>query len=510
MERPALVGDWLGRRAQLAPTAPAIVDLSRPGQPEPRTISYQTLERETNQVARWLQARGVGQGDRVAVLAKNRIEVIQLWFACGKLGAILQALNWRLTAAELAPLLDHAEPRLLCWDSEFAGLVARLRGLSVAAQPEFVALDDTDDLCLSSCRELPDAPLPALALAPSEPWVLCYTGGTTGLPKAAILTHATVTWNAINTTSSWGLSERDVAILNAPLFHTGGLNVFTAPLIHAGGCSILCREFELEQLFDIIESREVSCFFGVPAMFQAMQAHPRWASAPLDRVRTIISGGAPCPKPVFEQFWARGVDFKTGYGLTEAGPNNFWLPRERVRDKPGAVGWPLLHVAIRIVNASGGECGPDEVGELWIRGPHVSPGYFRDPEATAASFVDGWLHTGDLARAQADGCVTIVGRSKDMIISGGENIYPAEVESAIAAHEAVVEVAVIGVPDPRWGEVGRAFVVLADGASLELAELQSFLRERLAKYKLPRSLVILSALPRTGAGKLDKRALERG
>ncbi|PRP96593.1 Long-chain-fatty-acid--CoA ligase [Enhygromyxa salina] len=509
MERPALVGDWLGRRAQLSPAAPAIVDLSRPGEPEPRTITYQTLERETNQVARWLEAQGVEQGDRVAVLAKNRIEFIQLWFACGKLGAILQALNWRLTAAELGPLLAHAEPRLLCWDSEFAELAASLGGLSAAARVQFVALDGSEGLCLSACRELPDTPLPARALRPSDPWVLCYTGGTTGLPKAAILTHATVTWNAINTTSSWGLSDRDVAILNAPLFHTGGLNVFTAPLIHAGGCSILCREFELEQLFDIIESREVSCFFGVPAMFQAMQAHPRWASAPLDRVRTIISGGAPCPEPVFEQFWARGVDFKTGYGLTEAGPNNFWLPRERVRDKPGAVGWPLLHVAIRIVNASGGECGPDEVGELWIRGPHVSPGYFRDPEATAASFVDGWLHTGDLAHAEADGCVTIVGRSKDMIISGGENIYPAEVESAIAAHEAVVEVAVIGVPDPRWGEVGRAFVVLADGASLDLAALQLFLRERLAKYKLPRSLVILNALPRTGAGKLDKRALER-
>ena len=452
----------------------------------------------------------MGRGDRVAILAKNRIEFVQLWFACGKLGAILQALNWRLTAAELDPLLAHAEPRLLCWDREFAALVASLRGRPGAAQLRFVALDAAHaggDPCLSGCRELPDSPPPTLALAPTDPWVLCYTGGTTGLPKAAILTHATVTWNAINTCASWGLSQRDVALLNAPMFHTGGLNVFTAPLIHAGGCSILCREFDLEQLYNVIETRELSCFFGVPAMFQAMQAHPRWASAPLERVRTIISGGAPCPAPVFEQFWARGVDFKTGYGLTEAGPNNFWLPRERVRDKPGAVGWPLLHVDIRIVDASGAERGPGEVGELWIRGPHVSPGYFRDPQASAASFVDGWLHTGDLAHADAEGCVTIVGRSKDMIISGGENVYPAEVESAIAAHADVVEVAVIGVPDPRWGEVGRAFVVLAAGASLELEALQLFLRERLAKYKLPRSLVVLNALPRTGAGKLDKRAL---
>lgn len=499
MARPALVGDWLGRRALLCPTAPAFVDLSGG---EARTIDYATLERETNQVARWLSDRGIGRGDRVAILAKNRIEYVQLWFACGKLGAVLQALNWRLTASELAPLLDHATPRLLCSDREFAALVEALPSSAV----ERVGLDEP---AFTSCRELPDDPVRTPELGPNDPWVLCYTGGTTGLPKAAILTHGTITWNAINTASSWGLSASDVAVLNAPMFHTGGLNVFTAPLVHIGGCSILCREFDLEQLFELIEQRGVTCFFGVPAMFVAMQAHPRWATAPLERLKIIISGGAPCPLPVFERFWARGIAFRTGYGLTEAGPNNFWLPAEQAREKPGAVGWPLMHVDIRIVDAHGRDCDPDRVGELWIRGPHVSPGYDRAPEATAASFVDGWLHTGDLARSDADGCVTIVGRSKDMIISGGENIYPSEIESAIAAHEDVVEAAVIGVPDERWGEVGRAFVVLRAGATLEAETLVSFLRMRLARYKLPKSVVFVDALPRTGPGKIDKRALAR-
>jgi fatty-acyl-CoA synthase len=504
MTRPALVGDWLGRRALLSPRAPAFVDVSGA---QPRVIDYATLERETNQVARGLMARGIGRGDRVAILAKNRIEYVQLWFACGKLGAVLQALNWRLTAAELAPLLEHATPKLLYFDREFTGLVAALDSSAI----EHVGLDEP---AFASCRELSGEPVPAPApaLTPDDPWVLCYTGGTTGLPKAAILTHGTITWNAINTASSWGLAAGDVALLNAPMFHTGGLNVFTAPLVHIGGCSILCREFDLEQLFDLIEQRGVTCFFGVPAMFVAMQAHPRWATAPLERLKIIISGGAPCPLPVFERFWARGIAFRTGYGLTEAGPNNFWLPAEQARHKPGAVGWPLMHVDIRIVSEHGGgehgrEVGPDEVGELWIRGPHVSPGYDRAAEATAAVFVDGWLHTGDLARADADGCVTIVGRSKDMIISGGENIYPSEIESAIAAHEAVVEAAVIGVPDERWGEVGRAFVVLRPGASLDEAELGSFLRTRLAGYKLPKSVVFVDSLPRTGPGKIDKRAL---
>lgn len=514
MTRPALVGDWLGRRALLSPSAPAVVDLAGPG--PAHALDYAALDRETNQVAAWLRARGVGVGDRVAILAKNRLEFLELWFACGKLGAVLQALNWRLTAAELGPLLAAARPRLLCWDRELGAVVDALRPKLGAVVP--VALDgDERDEPFAECRTRPEDPPPPVSLAPDHPWVLCYTGGTTGLPRAAILTHGTITWNATNTVSSWGLGSRDVAVLNAPMFHTGGLNVFTAPLVHAGGCSVLCRGFDVDQLFDLVEGpipglpvdRGVSCLFGVPAMFQAMQAHPRFATAPLQRLGLVISGGAPCPMPVFERFWARGIDFKTGYGLTEAGPNNFWLPRERVRDKPGAVGWPLMHVDVRIV-AEGGhgvEAGPSEVGELWIRGPHVSPGYADDPEATAASFVDGWLHTGDLALADAEGCVTIVGRSKDMFISGGENVYPAEIESALAELPEVAEAAVIGVPDPRWGEVGCAFVVATPGGSPTEAALLAALRERLARYKVPKMVVLVDALPRTGAGKIDKRAL---
>ncbi len=486
-----LATDWLGRRARLSPTRPAIVDLAGA---EPRTLDYATLERETNQVAHWLRERGIGQHDRVAILAKNRLEYLLVWFACGKLGAVMQALNWRLTSRELAPLIEREQPKLALVES----------GLATLAGVPTLDLDGPE---FARARACSSEPPPAVELGLEQPWVLCYTGGTTGQAKAAILTHGTITWNAINTVASWELSADDVAILDAPLFHTGGLNVFTAPLVHAGGCSILCREFDVARRFAIVRDYSVTCLFGVPAMFQAMLAHPEFATAPLERLRIVISGGAPCPMPVFERFWARGVAFKTGYGLTEAGPNNFWLPRERVRDKPGAVGWPLLHVEVAIVGEGGHHCGPGEVGELWIRGPHVCPGYSGDPEASAKAFVEGWLHTGDLAHADAEGCVTIVGRSKDMLISGGENIYPAEVESAIAGHEAVVECALIGVPDERWGEVGRAIVVLAPGRSLALVELHEFLADRLARYKLPKSLVIIDALPRTAAGKIDKRVL---
>lgn len=495
--------DWLARRATLSPSRPAIVDLAGA---QARTLDYATLERETNQVAWWLRERGVGLHDRVAILAKNRLEYLLVWFACGKLGAVLQVLNWRLTAHELAGLVARERPKLALVERSLAAI-------------EGAPTIDLDGPEFARARACASEPPPPVEIDLEQPWVLCYTGGTTGQAKAAILTHGTITWNAINTVASWELSADDVAILDAPLFHTGGLNVFTAPLIHAGGCSILCREFDAGRRLAIVREHPVTCLFGVPAMFQAMLAHDDFASAPLERLRIVIAGGAPCPMPVFERFWARGVAFKTGYGLTEAGPNNFWLPRERVRDKPGAVGWPLLHVEIAIMIAethaethAGTEAeprraAPGEVGELWIRGPHVSPGYAGDPEATAKAFVAGWLHTGDLAFADAEGCVTIVGRSKDMLISGGENVYPAEVESAIASHEAVVECALIGVPDERWGEVGRAIVVLAPGRTLALAELHAFLADRLARYKLPKSLVIVEVLPRTAAGKLDKRAL---
>ncbi len=296
-----------------------------------------------------------------------------------------------------------------------------------------------------------------------------------------------------------------MTILNAPLFHTGGLNVFTAPLVHIGGASIVCREFDAQQVFDLLRDYPVTLYFGVPTMFVALQEHPRWQEATFSRLRLLISGGAPCPLPVCERFWERGVPFKSGYGLTEAGPNTFWLPDEWVRRKPGAVGFPLFHVGVRVADPSGQECAPGEVGELLVRGPHVCAGYWQQPQATAEAIRDGWLHTGDLARRDEEGCYTIVGRLKEMIISGGENIYPAEVESVLAAHPAVAEVALVGVPDARWGEVGVAFVVAR--APLAEEELLAFARERLARYKVPRHVLLRDALPRTGAGKVDKRAL---
>lgn len=504
------IGDWLGRRAELSPDRVALYD----AQQAMRPISYAEWNRAASRTAALLRRLGVGYGDRVAILAYNSVAFLDLWFACGKLGAIMQPLNWRLTEAELAALLADATPCLFVYGSEFVPMAAALRGSApfvnhwVALDPELRA--DPTDISLAA-RESCTEPLLPVALDWDDPWVICYTGGTTGLPKGALLTHGNICFNAINTVMSWGLDEHDTAILNTPLFHTGGLNVFTAPLVMVGGASIVCRGFDPDLTYDLIAARRVTLFFAVPTMFIALQQHPRWADADFSSLKLVISGGAPCPLPVFEAFWQRGVDFKTGYGLTEAGPNTFWLPPADVRRKPGAVGFPLFFIEVRLTDAQGELCAADQVGELWVRGPHVCRGYWGRPAETAQAITpDGWLRTGDLARRDAEGYYTIVGRLKDVIISGGENIYPAEVESVLSAHPAVGEVCLIAAPDPKWGEVAVAVAVARAQHSLDPDELLTFAATRLARYKLPRRIMLQTdPLPKTAAGKLDRQALTR-
>ena len=497
--------DWLARRAQLSPLRVALLDAADGLRP----INYAEWNAAVNRTAHLLIELGVRRGERVAILAHNSVAFLDLWFACGKLGAILQPLNWRLTAHELAALVADGTPCVIVYDSACARLVETLRA-QVPTVRHFIALHGethgTGDVMLGARENMPSTPPPPIELGSDDPWVICYTGGTTGLPKGAVITHSNVIWNAVNTAASWGLTPDDVAILNAPLFHSGGLNVFTAPLAHIGGASIVCEAFDCDQVFDLIERAGVTVFFGVPTMFIAMQQHPRWHEADFSRLRFVISGGAPCPMPVFERFWQRGVEFKTGYDLTEAGPNTFWLPREQVRTKPGAVGIPLMHVDLQILRSNSETCLNDEPGELYIRGPQVCAGYWNRPEETAQTFVDGWLRTGDLATVDDGGCFRIVGRIKDVIISGGENIYPAEVESVLTAHPAVAEAALVGVADTTWGEIGCAIVVPKNEVSAEA--ILVFCAERLARYKLPKQVLFAETLPRTGAGKIDKQALK--
>lgn len=499
------VTDWLEKRAQLTPHRIGLVEMA-----SSREVTFTAWNDEATRTANFLADLGVVRGDRVSIHAANCIEYLDVLFACGKLGAILHNLNWRLAPGEVRALIDDAEPKVLIYSAEWRERIDGLRD-SPGSVEHIVAIGEPAHPKDHLLAERDDYP-PTLARRPrmtmDDPWAIYYTGGTTGSPKGAILTHGNMTWNSVNTLSSWGLTAAHCAPLQLPLFHVGGPNIFMLPLVHVGGKTILCREFDIEQTFDLITGGAVTHYVGVPTMYLMMQQHPRWKDADFSNLELVISGGAPCPLPVMKAFWKRGVDFKMGYGLTEASGNNFWVQPGHARKKPGSVGVPLFHIDMKIVAESGERCGAGEAGELCIRGPHVTPGYWRKPEATAEILRHGWLHTGDLAEMDADGYFRIIGRSKDMFISGGENVYPAEVESVMHDHDAVAEAALVGVPHEKWGEVGRAFLVLEEGASLTVEEFLAFLGERLARFKVPHDVVFLDELPRTAIGKLDKKRLD--
>ncbi len=442
--------------------------------------TYRELHRRVLRRAAWLRdAHGVRPGDRVAWLAGNRLELFETLFACARLGAILVPVNWRLAPPEVAYVLSHCAPRHVIDEERFAGSFA-----------------------LADVGPLPV--VPAFAANDATPLLILYTSGTTGRPKGATLTHGSVSWNSLNTTVACDLRADDSTVTFTPLFHTGALNVLSLPLLHRGGKVVLFSRFDPAAVLCAVERERVSILFGVPTTYEMLRDEAAFAGSDLSSVRFALCGGAPCPLGLIDDYARRGVVFRQGYGLTEVGPNCFSLPPEDAVRKAGTVGFPVMHCEARIVDAEGRDVAPGEVGELWLRGPHVCGGYWEDPEATAAARRDGWWATGDLFSVDDEGYYRVVGRKKEMFISGGENVYPAEVEQAILQHPRVKEAAVVGVPDTRWGEVGWAYVAPAE---IDGEELRRFLEGRLARYKLPKRVIALDALPRNATGKVVRAAL---
>ncbi len=498
-------GNWLQRWATYEPDKVALVDMD--GR---RSVTYSELNERADRAANMLRdLYGLGFGDRVAVLGANRFSQVDLYFAVAKLGAVLVPVNWRLTADEVAFVLDDADPDLLVYGADVADTVAGLDGVWGG---ELLAFDPVEGEVgyaelISGASSLP---VSTDGIEAETPAMLLYTSGTTGRPKGAVLTHGTITWNAINTCAGWDIRNDDVTITHTPFFHTGGWNVLTLPLLHRGGTVVLADRFDADATLDAISRHGVTVLFAVPTMFQMMVDSERFAGADLSPVRFFISGGAACPVPLIETWQARGVVFKQGYGLTEVGPNCFVLHERDAVRKAGSVGFPTLHLDTRLVDGDGREVGPDEVGELQLRGPTVCAGYWRNPEATAGALQDGWFATGDLFRRDAEGYHFVVGRLKEMFISGGENIYPAEVERVLYEIPAVVEAAVVPQPDERWGEVGHAFVALGrtnGSGAPDPDDILAFCRQHLARYKVPKALTILGELPKGSSGKILKREL---
>jgi fatty-acyl-CoA synthase len=500
-------GNWLAKWKTLRGTKPAVVELETG-----RSLTYAALDERADRLAHALQGGfGVGFGDRVAVLAQNRLEQVELYFAVAKLGAVLVPVNWRLTPPEVGYVLSDSGPKVVFFGEELQAGVRALVGDGLWRGP-LVGLDDAGPQGYAArLGAAASTPVEREGVQESTPLMLLYTSGTTGRPKGAVLTHGSITWNAINTATGWDLHQADVTLTHTPFFHTGGWNVLTLPLLHRGGTVVVARKFEAAEAVRSIERQGVTVLFAVPTMFQMMLDTGELGRVKLGSLRFFIAGGAPCPVPLIEAYARLGVTFKQGYGLTEVGPNCFVLDAADAIRKAGSVGHPVLHLDTRLVVAEGRLAGPDEVGELQLRGPTVCAGYWRNPEATRQALSpDGWFATGDLFRRDAEGYHYVVGRLKEMFISGGENVYPAEVERVLYEIPEVIEAAVVGVPDPKWGEVGFAFVATgrADHAGLSEARVLEHCRKHLARYKVPKFLALLEALPKGSSGKIQKTELQ--
>ncbi|MYX45940.1 long-chain-fatty-acid--CoA ligase [Streptomyces sp. SID89] len=501
------IGSWPARRARKTPGRVAVVHGDR-------EWTYRQLHERVLRLAHALRGLGVGHGDRVAYLGPNHPAFLEALFAAGALGAVFVPLNSRLTAPELAfNLADSGSSVLIHAPEQAAAAGAAATGTGTrriaVSGPDVPLHEDPGTLDYETLLAAADtAPLDE-PVALDDPCMIMYTSGTTGRPKGAVLSHANITWNSVNVLVDLDLAGDEVTLVAAPLFHTAGLNMTCLPTLLKGGRVVLLGAFDPDRVLELIETLRVTYLFGVPAMYDAMAARPRWADADLSSLRTLTCGGAPVPERTLAAYRARGLALGQGYGMTEASPGVLFLDRERIFAKAGSAGVPHFFTDVRVAGPDGRDVAPGEPGEILVSGPHVMTGYWGLPRQTADAFTPdgGWLRTGDVARLDEDGYAYVVDRVKDMYISGGENVYPAEVEDALLGHPAVAECAVVGVPDPRWGEVGRAVVVLRPGARADEAGLLAHLHGRLAKYKIPKSVVLVETLPRTASGKLAKPAI---
>jgi len=491
-----IAGDLLRERARLTPEKTALV-FAATGE----RFTYNALHDRAAGCARYFTHNlGLQMGDRIGVLAQNRVEYIDSFFAAGKTGIVLVPLNYRLTTHELEGLVRDSGMRALLFESQYAETARTLQ--QSCGLEQLVSIEDAPNA--SGIESWEDTPC-----APDTTWCILYTSGTTGKAKGVVIPHRMVLWNAFNTALSWQLRDTDIAPIITPLCHAGGLGVFLTSIFAVGGTIVLHRGFDASQVWRTVERERCTVLMAVPTIFKMMMEAPEFASADHSSIRWMISGGAPLPLYLIEAYQKRGIIFKQGYGLTEVGVNCFAMSDQDAARKIGSIGKPMMFTEAKLISDKGTEVPPGEVGELCLRGPHVCNGYWNNPDATTAALDDdGWWHTGDTARRDVDAFFYIAGRAKDMFISGGVNVYPAEIESELLLHPSVQDAAVIGAPHSKWGEIGVAFMVLRPGTTASADDLALFLSSRLAKFKIPREFIFLPELPRTPYGKVVKPELK--
>lgn len=506
------IGDWPRRWARRRPDALAVAD-------DEQRLDWSAFEERVARVAGALRAAGIRRGDRVAFLLRNRAACLEILLGAARVGAITLPINLRLAAREIAYQLDDCRPVALFHEADLANTVSAAEQLSRHTPVWHVAVGhahsggDAYEALLHRSESVHTA----VAVSPDDAVILMYTSGTTGEPKGALLPHRKALYNSLNAVLDFGIRADDRVLVVAPIFHSLGLQILSLPVLYAGAALVIQASFEPGAVWDAVAREGITYFGGVPAMHQRLHdalLERREEASNLPSLRFVFTAGSAVSAELVRAFERRDILLMQGYGQTESSTLCCLRPQDAIR-KAGSVGRPVFHADVRVVAldtragppAAWRDVAPGESGEIVVRGPITMLGYWEKPDATAETLIDGWLCTGDLARIDADGFVSLVGRSKDMIISGGENVYPAEVEAVYREHPAIREIAVVGVSDPKWGEIGRAHVVIEEGQTLERDALDLWARERLAAFKIPRLLVVEDDLPRTASGKIRKHVL---
>ena len=497
--------DWIAQHARVQQGKLAQMDIA-----SGRRFTYADMHDSVGRVAAYLQSLGIGAGDRVGFLALNSTDIVELVFGAWRIGAIGLALNFRLTPTELAFIVNDSGPKLVLVDEMFAELAGALKPQT--SVDHWVMTDGQGGA--SPYEEVLESVQPLSAKPFDQPMsdacLLMYSSGTTGRPKGVVITHEMVTFAAVNGAMGLETGPSVVTLATMPLFHIGGFAMVSNAL-YPGATTLIQRMFDPCATLHLFADRSlgITHFLGVPAMYNAMKVHPDIDTLDISGVGTMLAGAEAVPDALVQWWFERGIRIQEGYGMTESTASNCAVAKEDVPGKVGSAGRAMMHTEMKIVREDGSDASPGELGEIWMRGPAITPGYWNRPDANAEAFVDGWFRSGDIGRIDEDGYCYIEDRLKDMYISGGENVYPAEVENVLYAMSEIAEAAVIGVPDSKWGETGCAVIVLEEGAQLDLSDLAKRCETELAKFKCPQHMAVVDALPRNATGKVLKFQLRQ-
>lgn len=499
------IGDYLSSRSKINGKSVAIYDID-----EDVNYTYEDLNNRANSFANYLSCElDIKKGDRIAYISRNRVELIDGYYGTGKLGAIMIPYNSRLSSHELELLIKSETPKVIFYEDIFEDSILDIKD-KINVEHYIVLKNENKNsykIDYENIINYDNSPIFCEELDFEDTHLIIHTGGTTGLPKGAMISHRAELFNAMNEICTWGINYEDSAHIILPLFHTGGWNLLTLPILHAGGKILINKQFDPKLTLEIAEKEKPTFLFGAATIFRMMSDLPEFEGADLSSLKWIMAGAAPTPINIMERFWNKGLKFVLGYGMTEAGPNNLsgavqFMTDSEMREKYASVGKPMYLALAKIVDEDGKEVGANQVGELIWSGPQMFSGYWGNEKETKETLKDGWVYSGDMAKVDEDGYYYIVGRKKNMYISGGENVFPPEIEKEIYKIPEINEVCVFGVKDDIWGEVGKAVISLKPNMTISKDEIISKLKANLASYKVPKYIKVVDDIPKNNVGKI--------